>query len=106
MWDSPEKQQSDAWHALHGELSAMGMYSDPDFKRIDGESGTKMAIRFVRHLSRKGVKPDCGWEYSDREEYYKCGCGKMFTFIDDGIKENNFKFCPYCGGRIVEESSE
>ena len=47
---------------------------------------------------------DCVWKPD--EMCYQTGCGNGFTCMEDGITENGFKFCPYCGGRIVEESSE
>lgn len=30
-------------------------------------------------------------------------CGQAFQFTNDGVKENGFKFCPFCGKPIAEE---
>ena len=44
----------------------------------------------------------CQWTYADLEEGFETGCGEIFCFTADGIKENNFNFCPHCG-RIITE---
>jgi hypothetical protein len=28
-------------------------------------------------------------------------CGHAFEFTNDGVKENDFKFCPFCGKEII-----
>lgn len=42
----------------------------------------------------------CGW-VEDENGAFDTGCDHKFEFIYDGIKENRFKFCPYCGREIV-----
>lgn len=54
-----------------------------------------------RHM--KEVKK-CQWSVM-KPEYemsgnYDTSCGNAQTFIDGGIAENNYKFCPYCGDEI------
>jgi uncharacterized Zn-finger protein len=46
----------------------------------------------------------CEWdgEYSCDCNYYETSCNHNFTFIDGGISDNNFKYCPYCGKEIEE----
>lgn len=46
----------------------------------------------------------CRWfsESTDYPESYETGCGKGFVFNDDGVSENEFKFCPFCGQAIDE----
>lgn len=41
----------------------------------------------------------CIWTYIDIDDFYETSCGndKGFCFNDGGIKENKFRFCPYCG---------
>jgi len=44
----------------------------------------------------------CNWvklEYS----LYETGCGNIQNFTHDGVEENEYKFCPYCGRFIVEQ---
>jgi hypothetical protein len=45
----------------------------------------------------------CMWRHinNDIEDYFETGCNNTFQFITDGIKENNFKYCPYCGKEIA-----
>ena len=41
----------------------------------------------------------CTWTEIDGE-YFETGCTHTFVFIDDGIEENGFVYCPYCGNAI------
>lgn len=44
----------------------------------------------------------CEWNgtFYDRENYFT-SCNNGFTFLNGGPKENEFKFCPYCGEKIL-----
>ena len=45
----------------------------------------------------------CTWKPSNEEgETYSTSCGRLFTFIEAGVKENDFIFCCYCGCEIIE----
>jgi hypothetical protein len=45
----------------------------------------------------------CQWTYeSDPTCAWNTGCGNLFAFTEEGPKENEFKFCCYCGGALVE----
>ncbi len=49
----------------------------------------------------------CAWtEGTEEEGYYSTSCGHLFTFNDDGPKENQFAYCPYCGGALVEPAAK
>lgn len=41
----------------------------------------------------------CQWK-EDGDGIWNTGCGHLFEFTADGPTENNFRFCPYCGGKI------
>ena len=41
----------------------------------------------------------CRWDIQD-EGWYETGCGHAFECTTDGVAENGFEFCPYCGGGI------
>jgi hypothetical protein len=47
------------------------------------------------------TKGCCFWIANDDEEYWEASCNSIFIFTPDGIEENNFKYCPYCGAVIV-----
>ena len=32
--------------------------------------------------------------------YYETECGEVNEFMNDGPKENGYKYCPYCGKKI------
>lgn len=40
---------------------------------------------------------------SDTDEpYYETECGHALVFIEGGIKENGYQYCPYCAGEIYQ----
>ena len=46
-------------------------------------------------------KRECVW--TDDDHHYGTQCGRAFEFIDDGPSENRFFYCPFCGGRLIEQ---
>ncbi len=46
----------------------------------------------------------CKWKYHNGYElrWIDTSCDNAKIFIAGGIKENNYKFCPYCGKPIKE----
>lgn len=46
----------------------------------------------------------CKWEiYDSDNRIFMTECGELHEFIEGGIEENEYKFCPYCGGEILGE---
>ena len=41
----------------------------------------------------------CQWK-EDGGGIWQTNCGNAFEFTMDGPTENQFRFCPYCGGKI------
>ena len=61
----------------------------------------KEAMAVLRQPAR------CGWsvvymsaEYGSVD--YELECGRDFRFDDGGVSDNEYVFCPHCGGEIVE----
>ena len=49
------------------------------------------------------INRKCHWEWCTEDSdtpYQETGCDHTFVFTEGGIAENDFKFCPYCGGDI------
>ena len=42
----------------------------------------------------------CEWKYDDSEYYFESSCDHLHIFMSDGPKENEYRFCPYCGKKI------
>lgn len=45
----------------------------------------------------------CNWSHHDNDNMpgtFDTGCKQLFSFTEEGINENRFVFCPYCGGKI------
>lgn len=46
----------------------------------------------------------CIWEYNDIDGFYETPCNNSgYAFNEGNVKENKFKFCPYCG-RVIREN--
>ena len=45
----------------------------------------------------------CKWtlDYDEWESSWDTECGNKWEFTNDGPKENNCKFCMYCGGALA-----
>ena len=52
----------------------------------------------------RGRRSDCQWS-QDEDGNWKTSCGEMFIFLEDGPKENEFRFCCYCGGALTETAT-
>jgi len=46
----------------------------------------------------------CAWWPADEWDgsFFETTCRHAFEFTADGIQENDFVFCPFCGKRIEE----
>ena len=47
-------------------------------------------------------KQYCEWKYDEDDDFYETSCDHGFYFGEGDVKENNIKFCPYCG-KIIKE---
>jgi len=45
----------------------------------------------------------CLWSHEE-EDVYDTECDNTFILINGSLTENEFKFCPYCGGEIEEDN--
>lgn len=55
----------------------------------------------LRHLRTfTGDEELCTW--TETEDCWETSCGEAFIICEGTPKENNMKFCPYCGRRIKE----
>ena len=45
----------------------------------------------------------CHWTFDDNEfaQIWEGACGAAWSFNEGGPHENNFRFCPKCGGTVV-----
>jgi hypothetical protein len=65
-----------------------------------------VGVSFYRLFKAKGgsVKPKtCVWQYQEDCDYYETECGNGAVFTNGGVKENEYKYCPYCGKKIEVE---
>jgi len=48
---------------------------------------------------------NCEW-HEDEDGQYFTACGNTFEFCEGALDDNGFKFCPYCGNRIIGDNHE
>lgn len=50
----------------------------------------------------------CVWTKDDHPlaPHHATSCGEGFIFTEGNAKENEFKYCPYCGEEIEEVSED
>lgn len=46
----------------------------------------------------------CIWKRGTYDDHWETSCDDAFQFADGGPRENNMRFCPYCG-RVLQEVS-
>lgn len=39
-------------------------------------------------------------------DYYETSCDNAYQFLEGGLQENNFNYCPFCGEKIELSNSE
>jgi hypothetical protein len=42
----------------------------------------------------------CLWTYDENHDYYETECEHAFCIIEGTPKDNDMKYCPYCGKEI------
>ena len=72
--------------------------------KIDGKPTSVKAIHPAQAIEivKQGCVDDdvCEWKYNDSEYYFESSCEHLHIFMSDGPKENEYRFCPYCGKKI------
>ena len=49
----------------------------------------------------------CVWTYDEDYAYYDTHCEHTFQFShDEPFERGNFKYCPYCGAKIVVKTGK
>lgn len=62
--------------------------------------------RFNAALAARGEAPSCNWEYSEQSGCWKGDCGIAFTVEAGSPAENDMGYCPKCGRKLVEASTD
>ena len=66
-------------------------------RRIEKDTqSTKTNAERIRNMT----DDVCEWKYNDSEYYFESSCKHLHIFMSDGPKENEYRFCPYCGKKI------
>ena len=61
----------------------------------------KCWVKSIEIVKQSGVSDGvCEWKYNGTEYYWESSCDHLHIFMSDGPKENEYRFCPYCGKKI------
>jgi hypothetical protein len=61
-----------------------------------------MAMAMGKDKKVKPSKRVCIWKYDEYDNTHETSCGEMYYFPDGDVKENHYKYCPFCGKKIKE----
>ena len=64
-----------------------------------------MLADFADHIMDEQPTDSCRWK-EDEDGNWFTGCMEGFVFMDGGPVENSFKFCCYCGGKLITCTGE
>lgn len=53
----------------------------------------------IDELVEEPTPEECHW--CENDTAWETSCGELFIFTTDGPRENKFKYCSYCGGRLM-----
>lgn len=56
----------------------------------------------IKELEEAMKPKTCEWEYNEFDEAWDGKCGVKFQIAFYTPKANNMKFCPQCGGKLIE----
>ena len=73
----------------------------------DVESDRSMVDSFIPDPApqpENAVK--CTWTGETGYSVYNTSCGQTWEFMDGDMSENKITFCPFCGGKIEENTLE
>jgi hypothetical protein len=53
---------------------------------------------------KERIMVECEWKQWKPEDMgtWDTSCGEAHSFIEEGIEENGYIYCPYCGNPIKE----
>ena len=55
-------------------------------------------------VAREEAQPHkCAWRQDEYTGAYHTECGHLWEFTEGGLADNDTRYCPYCGGQIVEQ---
>jgi hypothetical protein len=61
----------------------------------------------IAELEALQAPKTCEWKVDDSDyNTYKTGCDQYFTLIDGNLKDNDIKYCTYCGKTVTEPKAQ
>lgn len=70
---------------------------------ICGYPDPRRLITAMKEAKEKAENKKCEWKYMDDDsDSYTTSCGNAYCFMAGTLSENDYKYCPGCGGKIVE----
>ena len=64
-------------------------------------------LSWARQVWAKEGQAVCAWVLDDEDNNtWATTCGNMYVFMEGGPVENDMRYCPYCGKRILVTQEE
>ena len=72
------------------------------------EAESKYTNQLEAQVKRVKAQPDCTWILEDDWDNasWQGDCGATWNLDAGGPEENGMKFCPECGGNLIEQALE
>lgn len=64
------------------------------------------AVTADRDALRAQVPRQCQWTNDEFDGSWDTACGEKHVFTCDGPSQNHHRFCPYCGGHLIEMETD
>lgn len=78
-----------------------------DFYHMTGIDRGRLLIEeaTLKWVLEELKKMSCEWKYKDDgyDDYYETACDNLHCFLEGNVKNNQYKYCPYCGRKIIEK---
>lgn len=88
------------WYALRSRASE---YASECYRE---EQQAHAKTQAERDALRAQVPRQCQWTRDEFDGSWDTACGEKHVFTCDGPSQNHHRFCPYCGGHLIEMATD
>ena len=108
MRSTPEHdKRKDGDDPEHYELTVAESYVESvesGSAKMRGGRGLYWSRKWMEEAFLAGIswrtRSTCEWSRDNIDDYYETECGRTFYFVDEGVEENGYQYCPGCGKRV------
>lgn len=105
--DEEAQQRWDAGlEAVKNEMASAILPGSMEEKRLRDIKTAEASKRIILGHSLGGKESEmstCEWTHDDYHDKWDTVCGNAHCFIDGTPYQNNYRWCPYCGRKLIQE---